>query len=249
MNAVATLETFQISAAPEAEVPEMIHNQGINDSHENAVIVVNLVLEPDADELRSGSDNMLMSLIARGNRPAFEELYDRYVRGCFGLAMKIVREPTMAEEVVQDVFMKIWSQPGIFSPERGRFSGWLLTLVHNRSVDKLRRLKSGGAGSLIPLDGTVDGDVSLADMVPDTSQTPYDRAWSSEQGQIVREAIRALPVQQREAIVLAYFGGLTQKEIAERLQEPLGTIKTRTRSALHHLRRTLGGSGLLGEAR
>jgi RNA polymerase sigma-70 factor (ECF subfamily) len=189
-----------------------------------------------------------MEQIARGNTQAFEELYDRYVRGCFGLAMKIVREPTVAEEVVQDVFMKLWSRPGIFSSERGKFSGWLLTLVHNRSVDKLRRLKVGAAGPPLPLDGTLDSDLNLADVLADTAAGPYDQAWTEEQGRIVREAIKALPHPQREAIVLAYFGGLTQKEIAERLQEPLGTVKTRTRAALQQLRRALAGGGLMGEA-
>ncbi|HYP20209.1 MAG TPA: sigma-70 family RNA polymerase sigma factor [Chloroflexia bacterium] len=204
--------------------------------------------QPDKPELSTWGDDTLMEHIARGNTHAFEELYDRYVRGCFGLAMKIVREPTMAEEVVQDVFMKLWSRPGIFSSDRGKFSGWLLTLVHNRSVDKLRRLKAGGAGPVLPLDGTLDSDLNLADVLADTAATPYDQAWTEEQGRIVREAIKALPHPQREAIVLAYFGGLTQKEIAERLEEPLGTVKTRTRAALQQLRRALAGGGLMGEA-
>ncbi|HVG00298.1 MAG TPA: sigma-70 family RNA polymerase sigma factor, partial [Chloroflexia bacterium] len=130
---------------------------------------------------------------------------------------------------------------------RGKFSGWLLTLVHNRSVDKLRRLKAGAAGPVLPLDGTLDSDLNLTDVLADTGATPYDQAWTEEQGRIVREAIKALPHPQREAIVLAYFGGLTQKEIAERLQEPLGTVKTRTRAALQQLRRALAG-GLMGEA-
>jgi RNA polymerase sigma-70 factor (ECF subfamily) len=198
-------------------------------------------------ELRSCADDVLMEHIARGDTQAFEELYDRYVRGCFGLAMKIVREPSVAEEVVQDVFMKLWSRPGIFSSERGKFSGWLLTLVHNRSVDKLRRQKAGAAGPVLPLEGALDGDTSLADLLADGSATPYDQAWTEEQGRIVREAIKTLPHQQREAIVLAYFGGLTQKEIAERLQEPLGTVKTRTRAALSQLRRALAGGGLIGD--
>jgi RNA polymerase sigma-70 factor (ECF subfamily) len=201
----------------------------------------------DKQEIRSCADDVLMEHIARGDTQAFEELYDRYVRGCFGLAMKIVREPSIAEEVVQDVFMKLWSRPGIFSSERGKFSGWLLTLVHNRSVDKLRRQKAGAAGTVLPLDGTLDGDTSLADLLADGSATPYDQAWTEEQGRLVREAIQTLPRQQREAIVLAYFGGLTQKEIAERLEEPLGTVKTRTRAALSQLRRALAGGGLIGD--
>jgi len=219
-----------------------------NETHATNQVDFKVAPQPDKQELGNWADDALMEQISRGNTQAFEELYDRYVRGCFGLAMKIVREPTTAEEVVQDVFMKLWSRPGIFSSERGKFSGWLLTLVHNRSVDKLRRLKAGAAGPVLPLDGTLDSDLNLADVLADTAATPYDRAWTEEQGRIVREAIKALPHPQREAIVLAYFGGLTQKEIAERLQEPLGTVKTRTRAALQQLRRALAGGGLMGEA-
>lgn len=201
----------------------------------------------EKSELEAMGDEHLMRAIAASNTRAFEELYDRYVRGCFGLAMKIVRDPSIAEEVVQDVFMKLWSNPLIFSPERGKFSGWLLTLVHNRSVDKLRRLKTNSGRLVLPLEGEGEGAASLADLLPDGRPGPYEEAWSSEKGQIVREALNTLPKAQRETLVLAYFGGLTQKEIAEKLDEPLGTVKTRTRSALQQLRRTLVGQGLLGE--
>lgn len=198
-------------------------------------------------ELQVMSDQELMGSISRADTRAFEELYDRYMRGCFGLAMKIVRDAFVAEEVVQDVFLKLWSNPLIFSPERGKFSGWLLTLVHNRSVDKLRRLKTTNGRVALPPEGEADVDVSLADLLPDSAPTPYEEVWSSEKGKIVREALCLLPKAQREALEMAYFGGLTQKEIAEKLDEPLGTIKTRTRSALMQLRRALAGQGLLGE--
>ncbi len=244
MNAVAAFDNMYIGFAEEGDKRQTRTQESPNISSQPTFATV-----PPADrqELRSCGDDVLMEHIARGDAQAFEELYDRYVRGCFGLAMKIVREPSVAEEVVQDVFMKLWSRPGIFSSERGKFSGWLLTLVHNRSVDKLRRQKAGAAGPVLPLDGTLDGDTSLADLLADGSATPYDQAWTEEQGRIVREAIQTLPHQQREAIVLAYFGGLTQKEIAERLQEPLGTVKTRTRAALGQLRRALAGGGLIGD--
>jgi RNA polymerase sigma-70 factor, ECF subfamily len=195
------------------------------------------------------SDHQLMLAVAEGRADALEVLYDRHMRGCFGLAMKIVRDPAVAEEVVQDIFVKLWSQPTIFSPERGKFSGWLLTLVHNRSVDKLRRAHSGLASVTSPLDLEGENGISLADVLPDTGPTPDDTAWLHEKGEIVREALRKLPEAQRTAISLAYFGGLTQKEIAERLQEPLGTIKTRTRSGLQQLRRLLTHDGLVGDLR
>lgn len=216
------------------------HGQGI------AELITTL---PELPTWKACNDDQLMKGISTKQPEAFEELYERYVRGCFGLALKIVRDPSLAEEVVQDVFMKLWSQPSIFSPERGKFSGWLLTLVHNRSVDKLRRLKTQQGRVIIPIDSMGEGEVSLADLLPDRGPSPHDEAWSSEKGRIVRDALRLLPEPQRQAITLAYFSGLTQKEIADQLQEPLGTIKTRTRSALQQLRRALAVQGLLGELR
>jgi RNA polymerase sigma-70 factor, ECF subfamily len=189
--------------------------------------------------LEDHTDEQLMAAIGGGRTDALEALYDRHVRGCFGLAMKIVRDPSVAEEVVQDVFVKLWSQPGVFSPERGKFAGWLLTLVHNRSVDKLRRAQSGIAGKTLPLDSEGENGLSLADVLHDTGPTPDEAAWLNEKGEIVRQALGLLPEPQRQAISLAYFSGLTQREIAERLQEPLGTIKTRTRSGLQQLRQML----------
>ncbi|MEA2574133.1 MAG: hypothetical protein QOH93_1431 [Chloroflexia bacterium] len=245
MNAVAAIDSEFIVFAAEGDERHASTQEGTGAT---APAPFSVVPPVGREELNKCNDETLMGHIARGDVQAFEELYDRYVRGCFGLAMKIVREPSIAEEVVQDVFMKLWSRPGIFSSERGKFSGWLLTLVHNRSVDKLRRLKAGAAGPVLPLDGALEGDVSLVDLIADGSATPYDHAWSDEQGRIVREAIKTLPHQQQVAIVLAYFGGLTQKEIAERLQEPLGTVKTRTRAALTQLRRALAGGGLVGDA-
>jgi RNA polymerase sigma-70 factor (ECF subfamily) len=237
--------TPEMDATPE---PNTRRTHDETATHSDGGFEFTVAPQMSKEEIGAAPDETLMELIGRGDTQAFEELYDRYVRGCFGLAMKIVREPSIAEEVVQDVFMKLWSRPGIFTSERGKFSGWLLTLVHNRSVDKLRRLKTGAVGPLLPLDATAPGETSLADLLADTTATPYDHAWTSEQGRIVREALKALPHPQRETIVLAYFGGLTQKEIAERLQEPLGTVKTRTRAALHQLRRALAGGGLIGDA-
>jgi RNA polymerase sigma-70 factor (ECF subfamily) len=145
------------------------------------------------------------------------------------------------------VFLKLWVKPESYVPGRGKFSGWLLTLVHNRSVDRLRRAKTGGQNNNIPLDMDNGNGLTVADMLPDQAATPYEEAWRAEKGSIVREALKRLPASQRDAISLAYFGGLTQREIAERLGEPLGTIKTRTRSGLMALKRVLGNQGALGE--
>ncbi|HVF98523.1 MAG TPA: sigma-70 family RNA polymerase sigma factor, partial [Chloroflexia bacterium] len=121
-------------------------------------------------------------------------------------------------------------------------------LVHNRSVDRLRRAKAGANGNTLPLDLDNGSGITLADTLPDNGPSPYDEAWRGEKGQLVRWALQQLSEPQREAISLAYFNGLTQKEIAERLGEPLGTIKTRTRSGLLQLRRLLLRDGFVGDA-
>jgi RNA polymerase sigma-70 factor (ECF subfamily) len=205
-----------------------------------AEVVLDFTVSADT-RLEHKPDEELMVLISLGRADALEALYGRHVRGCFGLAMKIVRDPYVAEEVVQDVFVKLWRVPASFVPERGKFSGWLLTLVHNRSVDKLRRANSGLAGLTTTLDAENASGVTLADVLPDASPPLDEVASMRERGEVVRHALHSLPEPQRLAISMAYFGGLTQKEIAERLQEPLGTIKTRTRAGLQNLRRLLVG--------
>jgi RNA polymerase sigma-70 factor, ECF subfamily len=242
MNAIATLPESPWGAITAAQRPQT-NSQGRGDARATA-------RQPEhASDFSSYTDEQLMSAIGGGHTDALDALYDRHVRGCFGLAMKIVRDPAVAEEVVQDVFVKLWSQPTVFSPERGKFSGWLLTLVHNRSVDKLRRAQSGIAGKTLPLDVEGDNGLSLADVLPDTGPSPDDAAWLKVEGDIVRQALGQIPELQRQAISMAYFGGLTQREIAERLQEPLGTIKTRTRSGLQQLRRVLVRQGTWGDLR
>ncbi len=196
------------------------------------------------NRLENKADEELVGSMAHGSTQALEELYNRHVRNCYGLAMKIVRDPHLAEEVVQDVFVKLWSKPSSFIPDRGKFVGWLMTLVHNRSVDKLRRANAQSTVATITLDFENRHGVALADVLPDESPSPDDLAWAREQGDVIRDALRRLPEPQRQAISLAYFGGLTQKEVAERLQEPLGTIKTRTRTGLQQLRRLLVGADL-----
>ena len=206
-------------------------------------------VEVDPSRLSLMADAELVREVARGSEQALESLYDRHVRVCFGLAVKIVRDPSVAEEVVQDVFVKLWSRPETFSPDKGKFSGWLLTLVHNRSVDKLRRAKGGSNGTLVSLDAENVGQMSLSEMLPDEGASPYEEVWQNERGRFVHQLLGLLPEKQRQMISMAYFEGLTQSEIAEQLHEPLGTVKTRTRSALQQLRRLQEQHGLMGELR
>jgi RNA polymerase sigma-70 factor (ECF subfamily) len=202
---------------------------------------------PLAYDIPLATDEGLMGEVASGSSAALTELYDRYVRSCFGLALKIVRDPSGAEEVVQEVFLKLWTNPCLFSSERGKFKSWLLTLVHNRAVDRLRRLKRGSDHASLPLYGESDSQQTLVDVVLDDGPGPYEQVWSSEKSQIVRGKLDELSEPHRQMLVMAYFEGLTQREIAERLRQPIGTVKTRTRAALTQMRNMLAGKGLIGE--
>lgn len=170
-----------------------------------------------------------------------ETLYDRYVRQCFGLALRLVGEPALAEEVVQEVFTKLWSKPQSYSSQKGAFVSWLLSLVHHRSVDELRRRSR----TEVPLD--TDEPTSILNTTADPQPDPGDQVWLAEQQQIVRQALRQLPENQRLVLELSYFGGFSQSQIATKLGQPLGTVKTRMRMGLQNLRTQLEPRGLLSD--
>lgn len=196
--------------------------------------------------LDSLSDDQLMIAVARCDCAALETLYDRHSRQCYGLALRIVRDPSLAEEIVQEVFTKLWSRPQIFSPERGTFRAWLSTVVRNQGLDKLRSQKSRPTLSIqVQRDGTDTLAETLVELLPDTAPSPHDQAWTNEIADAVQHALRQLRDTEYQAINLAYFGGLTQQEVANTLDIPLGTVKTRTRSALRTLRQLFKSQGLL----
>lgn len=187
------------------------------------------------------ADDQLVTRIASGDGAALEAMYDRYVRQCFGLALRMVREPALAEEVVQEVFLKLWSKPQSFSPHKGAFVSWLLSLVHHRCVDELRKR----ARTEVALGG--DEPLDVLNTRPDPQPDPGEQVWVLEQQRMVRQALRELPENQRQVLELAYFGGLSQSQIAARLSQPLGTVKTRMRMGLQNLRQLLQGHKLLLE--
>jgi RNA polymerase sigma factor (sigma-70 family) len=172
------------------------------------------------------SDEALVSLLAQAEESALAELYDRYGRVGYGLALRIVRDSALAEDAVQEAFLAVWRAANRYRPERGKASTWILTLVHRRAVDLVRREQRRRAE---PLD----------EAAPAPSATMEDVAWLRLERQRVQAALRALPKPQREALELAYYGGLTQSELAERLGEPLGTIKSRMFAGLGRLRELL----------
>ena len=182
-------------------------------------------------ELAHLSDEALVLLAARSEQSALAELYDRYGRPAYGLALRILRDEALAEDAVQDAFLGLWRTASRFVPERGTASTWILTLVHRRAVDLVRREERRRADSLerVPEQGGGSAD---------------EEAWLRLQRERVQDALRLLPDQQREALELAYYGGFTQSELAERLGQPLGTIKSRMFSGLSRLRELLGDPGL-----
>ncbi|MGH3050115.1 MAG: sigma-70 family RNA polymerase sigma factor [Gaiellaceae bacterium] len=169
-----------------------------------------------------------MALVSRSDEAALGELYDRYGGVAYALARRIVRDPDLAEDVVQESFLSVWRGAGRFVPERARASGWLLMLVHRRAVDLVRREQRRRAD---PLDETA---------VPNEGErSAEDAAWLRLERERVQEALARLPDQQRELLELAYFGGFTQSQLAERLGRPLGTIKSQMFSGLARLRELL----------
>jgi RNA polymerase sigma-70 factor (ECF subfamily) len=173
------------------------------------------------------SDEALVALVARSDEAALAELYDRHGRVAYGLALRVVRDPALAEDAVQEAFLAVWRSAARFVPERAKATTWILTLVHRRCVDLVRREDRRRADA-------------LDEKLPAETEPPDEAAWLALRRDRVREALRQLPDPQREALELAYFGGFTQSELAERLGEPLGTIKSRMFNGLARLRDLLG---------
>lgn len=178
------------------------------------------------------SDAVLLRAVAGGDEAALSELYDRYRLILFGLLLRILHSRAEAEDCLQEVFIQVWRQASGFNEARGRPFTWLVTMARSRAIDRLRALSSR--------DRTAQ--TAARETVEEVSDAATD-AIRSEQGARVRAALAALPPEQRHALELAYFEGLTQTEIAERLKQPLGTIKTRTRSGMMKLKEMLSGIG------
>jgi RNA polymerase sigma-70 factor (ECF subfamily) len=174
------------------------------------------------------SDEALVALVARGHESALAELYDRLGRVAYGLAYRVLRDEALAEDAVQEGFLALWRTAAGFLPERAKASTWAFTLVHRRAVDLVRREERRRAE---PLDEAGAEEATTAS-VEDSALLRLER-------ERVQTALRSLPDTQREAIELAYYGGFTQSELAERLGEPLGTIKSRMFAGLARLRELL----------
>jgi RNA polymerase sigma-70 factor (ECF subfamily) len=185
------------------------------------------------DRQAAPDDQTLLARVADGDSQALDTLYDRYSRVVYGVALRILGQADLAEEVVQETFWSVWRRSRTFQTGSGKVASWIFGIAHNLSVDELRRQRS------------------RPQSVYDTEATPVLRgreddrmdvaaeAIENERGRVIGAALQQISAEQREAIELAYFGGLSQSEIAERLQSPIGTIKTRIRLGLRKLRDVL----------
>lgn len=176
-------------------------------------------------------DATLGALVAERDGQALEALYDRYGTACYSLAKRIVVDSDLAQDVVQEVFLTLWRNAGRFDTERGTLSTYLLSITHHKAVDAVRR-EERQRSRRAPADVLE---------LTDSGQDVHADAWRQVRGAGVRSALAELPQPQRETLVLAYFGGYTQQEIARLTDTPLGTVKTRTLAALRKLRTGLAG--------
>jgi RNA polymerase sigma-70 factor, ECF subfamily len=181
-------------------------------------------------------DAALLGAVARGDERAFAEVYDRYASILLGLLLRILHSRAEAEDVLQEVFLQVWQQARSFDAARGRPFTWLVTLARSRAIDRLRAVESRGRAA--------QRSAEEGAPAPGAVETADDAVERSERGEVVRRALAELPTEQRQALLLAYVGGMSQSEIAAAEGLPLGTVKTRTRAGLKKLsellRNTMG---------
>lgn len=181
------------------------------------------------------ADGELMERLTARDPAALESVYDRYSRMVYSLALRIAGQPAVAEEIVQDVFLKLWHSADLYRAERGPLGPWLCTLARNRALDHLRLKREKQRRR----EDSIEGDFKMSTSAPN----PETLAQQGERAVRVRDSLRELPAAQQRAIELAYFEGLTHSEIAAALAEPLGTVKSWIRSGLLRMRETLVNRG------
>ena len=185
-----------------------------------------------ATTLRDDSlaDQSALGRIAHGDHSALAELYDRHARLVFSLALRILQNRADAEDVVQEVFTQVWAQATRYDTARGAVAAWMLMMARTRAIDRLRSRSSRPE---------IASEARVVEEVPDVTARQDLQLLSAEQVESLQDALNALPAAQRVALELAYYEGLTHAEIADRLSEPLGTVKTRIRQAVIKLRESL----------
>jgi RNA polymerase sigma factor (sigma-70 family) len=186
-------------------------------------------------DLQDRRDRDLIDRVSGGDHAAFSELYRRYSSSAFGLANRILGDQTMAEEVLQEVFLSVWRRAGAFDPARGSVRSWLFAQIHHRSVDVVRREEAERRRSR----ATVEPEATEEDV-----EDVIEESWLSARREHVKTALTTLPEEQRRVIELAYYSGLTQTQVADAMGVPLGTVKSRTLAAMRRLRNTLAGNAV-----
>jgi RNA polymerase sigma-70 factor (ECF subfamily) len=192
---------------------------------------MNAEAQPDPEPERSPSaDAAVVQRMATGDQAALAELYDRFSRPLYAMAVRILGDASEAEDVLHDAFITLWEKAGTFAPSRGTAFSWAIALTRNRAIDRLRQRRR--RAEILRDSAPEDFDLHTRTADPGADS----RALLGDQAQVVRAAVATLPSDQQRALELAFFSGLTQQEIALRLQEPLGTVKARIRRGLLKLR-------------
>lgn len=183
----------------------------------------------------ANTDEELIGLVSAGELSALDDLYSRHSRAVYGFVYYLLRDPAKAEEVTQEVFVNVWQKATSYRAERGSFTTWVMTMAHHKAIDELRRTqRHRSAMENLTRHAAIEGEA--------VEGTPYESAQRAEAAEAVQRALQSLPQEQRQAIVLAHYHGYTQSEIADRLEQPLGTIKTRMRLGLRKLRTALAAT-------
>lgn len=191
-----------------------------------------MTIEPEPGSLQATPTDIdaLMRRVAAGDREAFADLYDGVSSRVYGLIRRVLRDPALAEEVAQEALVEVWRSAARFDPSRGSAAGWIFTIAHRRAVDRVRAEQAATNRERRSATATVPFDDVIEEVTARLEQ------------QAVRRCLRTLTGLQREAILLAYYGGLTYREVADRLGTALPTVKTRMRDGLIRLRDCLGVS-------
>jgi RNA polymerase sigma-70 factor (ECF subfamily) len=185
-------------------------------------------------DFASAGDERLVAALRRRDVRALEALYDRYGDYVYSVSLRVVGDVQVAEDVTQEVYLRLWNRPDLFDAGRGRFITWLLSVARNKAIDERRSRGRRFRHENPPGAGSIGSDDMPA--VAAAAEDPVDSALLSDDRIVIQRALALLPADQRVAIQLAYFGGYTQQEIADGLKQPLGTIKTRIRLGLQKLR-------------
>jgi RNA polymerase sigma-70 factor (ECF subfamily) len=188
---------------------------------------------PPAPDERQRIDAELMRRVAARDKAAFAELYDRFSGPLYATALRIVRDAGEAQDIVQDAFVTVWDKAPTFDLGRGTAFSWVVTLVRNRAIDRVRSRRRRAE----LLAESAPDDLGYDEKPPAASGSEV--AAAGDDARVVRAAVATLPAEQRTALELAFFGGMTQEQIAEKLREPLGTVKARIRRGLLKLRDAL----------